>query len=312
MTLCVAAQCDAGVAEKVVIANDFSMESGIASAEIEYRKMQWIGQERYPVLMSGEQTRGLELIVCLEQYLDSRSSREQDVDFLSCCRLAVRKHKHTLANEYVSARLGIAYDDLLGTAHSSIPENQYVELLADIERMKLGCELLVIFFTSAQDSLLVRIDENGRVEVCSNFAAVGSGMYIAESSLFQREHSRAQTLSNTIYHVYEAMRLGARAPGVGIQFVMSVAAFSERHQLVSFSLVTPKYMKLLAKEFDKFGPRPLKNQVLHQRLLTRHFVISDDPRDDGTKPLSEKRSDRAHQNKPTIKRSVSRKSKQKQ
>lgn len=139
--------------------------------------------------------------------------------------------------------------------------------------MKLGCELLVIYF-EPQESMLIRIDDTGKLEICSNFAAVGSGMYIAESALFHREHSRGEGLANSLYHVYEAMRLGAYAPGVGTQFVMGVAHFPGR---VAWSFVKPQYMRVLNREFKKFGPKELKGQVLYPKYLSKLYAIQSDP-----------------------------------
>lgn len=129
MTLCVAAQCDHEDQDRVVVAADFSMESGIATAEIEHRKIRWIGKEQFPVLISGEHTRCLELIAHIEQMWDSRNDRQDEQAFMPSCRLPIRKHKHTLANEYVSARLGMSYDDFLGPMRVSIPEVNTVNFL---------------------------------------------------------------------------------------------------------------------------------------------------------------------------------------
>jgi hypothetical protein len=280
MTLCVAAQCVHKGQDQVVVAVDFSMETGIATAEIEHRKIRWIGQEQFPVLISGEHTRCVELIAHIEHIWDGREDRADEQAFLPSCRLAVRKHKHTLANEYVSAMLGMSYDDFLGPMRASIPDTQYREIMADVERMKIGCELLIIYF-EPQESMLIRIDENGKLEICSNFAAVGSGMYIAESVLFQREHSRGDRLADSIYHVYEAMRLGAYAPGVGTQFVMGIVQFSKQ---ALWMFVEPQYLRVLGREFKQFGPKRLTKRTLHQKFLRKLYRITNNPEDDGTVP----------------------------
>jgi 20S proteasome alpha/beta subunit len=280
MTLCVAAQCAYKGQDQVVVAVDLSMESGIATAEIEHRKIRWIGQEQFPVLISGEYTRCVELIAHIEHIWDSRKDRTEEQAFLPSCRLAVRKHKHTLANEYVSARLGMSYDNFLGPMRASIPDTQYREIMADIERMKTGCELLILYF-EPEESTLIRIDDSGKLEICSNFAAIGSGMYIAESALFQREHSRGDALADSIYHVYEAMRLGAYAPGVGTQFVMGIVQFPRQ---VLWTFLEPQYLRALGQDFKKFGPKKLAKRTLHHKFLKKLYRITNDPKDDGTVP----------------------------
>lgn len=262
MILCVAAQYVHKGQDRVVFAADFSMESGVATAEIERKKTVYICKEEFPVLIAGSGSRARELITYIQEFWNAADN--EDI-FLAACRLAIQKYKHGLANEYVSARLGISYDDLIGSFHSSIPDDQYRELLADISRMKLGCAVIVSYFDD-EESLLVRLEDDGSIEVCSNFSAIGTGMYIAESALFQREHTHSDSLADTIYHVYEAMRLGSHAPGVGKRFAMGIAHIKDSGT-VQWEHVQPSYMKLLEKEFKRFGPRKLKRQVLQAQFL---------------------------------------------
>jgi hypothetical protein len=273
MTLCVAAQCVDNSKDKVVVAFEFSMESGIAQAEIEQRKLNWIGCEHFPVLMAGTHSRCRELIGHISQAWHERAG---GVAFVACCREGIKRFKHMLANEYVGARLGMSYDDLLGKKRIAVPRAQYSELLTDIARMKLGGELLIVYFDGGE-SELVRIQDDGTLELCSNFAAIGSGMFIAESVFFQREYMRGNNLANSLYHVYEAMRLGAHGPGVGTTFIMGVVQFHSGMNDALWTFVEPGYLNLLEGEFQNFGPKPLKKQVIHRNFLRKLYLLKDMP-----------------------------------
>jgi hypothetical protein len=69
---------------------------------------------------------------------------------------------------------------------------------------------------------MYRIHETGMVEACTHFCAIGNGRSIAESVLFLRGHSGEESLPKAIYQIFEAMSLGANAPGVSDTFALSV------------------------------------------------------------------------------------------
>lgn len=263
MTLCIAAQCSDEDEVKVVLAADFAVESDIATAEIE-TKVYHVAKEQYPALIAGSGSRARELITYIGDLWDAA---EEGMLFLQACRDGVTKQKHALANEYVSAMLGVTYSDLLQSIHASIPEGKYLEMISDIANIRLGCDLIICQFQDSNDSLIVRVNGEGMAEVCNHFAAVGSGAYIAEASLFQRSHSQFDDLADTIYHVYEAMRLGSYAPGVGKEFRMHIARYTQKR--TEWHDIRAEYQAVLEKEFRKFGPKKIKDQVLQKKFVTK-------------------------------------------
>lgn len=262
MTLCVAAECmDRGI-EKVVFAADFAVESEFGKAEIEH-KTAYIGKEEFPVLMAGSGTRARELMTYIDEVWKEPESENRN--FLEACKEAIRRHKYNLADEYVSSRFGLPYVTLLGEMRQAVPDEQYREVMADIGRIRMGCDLIVVYFDGIE-SLVLRINDSGAIELCTNFAAIGSGLYLAEASLFQREHSASDSLALTIYHVYEAMKVGSLAPGVGKKFVMGIAHLGDDGYVRWFYL-QPKYLKALESEYRKFGPRNISGQVAKREWI---------------------------------------------
>lgn len=262
MTLCIAAQCTDNQEVKVVFAADFAVESDIATAEVE-NKILHCSSRAYPVLIAGSGSRARELCT----YISERWDEADEEIFLEICRKAVRNHKHVLADEYISSALGISYDELLTTFHQNLPVERYNSLISDVVEIRLGCDIIVCQLQDEEDALLVRINGNGDTEVCNNFAAIGSGMYIAESSLFHRQHAKEESLANTIYHVYEAMRLGSHAPGVGERFIMNIASYGNKQ--TRWSRISEEYLAKLEVEYKKFGPQEVKNQKLERKLIRK-------------------------------------------
>jgi hypothetical protein len=220
MTLCVAAQCWDNNESKIVYGTDLLSDSGIAKADIEGKAFS-VSKEEHVVLVSGSPSRAREIMTILNDLWETSEAAH----FINVCREALRRHKHDVADEYVSSQLGISYDKLLTEAYSGLPPDKYREIMDAVTECKPGCELVIGHFESSETSYLFRTNEYGILEACSNFAAVGSGMYMAEASLFQREHSEHDSLPDTIYHVFEAMKTGSRAPGVGEKTIMGVVSY---------------------------------------------------------------------------------------
>lgn len=269
MTLCVVAKGVDGKQTKAVLAADYSVETDIAKAEIQ-NKFMYVGDREYPVLIAGSSSRATELLARMADCGNSAKHQITEEDqFMRLCREAMKRHKHVIADEYVSARLGISYNTLLESVHKSIPPETYREILSDVTRIRLGCDVIVVFFswTTGEPSIL-RLSDDGTMELCSHFAAIGSGMYIAESSLFYREHSDLTPLADAIYRVYEAMRLGSHGPGVGEKFKTGIC-FAGQHGQTQWDYLKPEYMQHLEKEFRELGPQPIRPQTLHSEFLRR-------------------------------------------
>jgi hypothetical protein len=142
--------------------------------------------------------------------------------------------------------------------------------MTDVEKMRLDATLLIVYFDPENnESQLIQIDDS-ELQERSNFAAIGSGMPIAEAVFFQRKHSRISKLANSLYRVYEAMRLGgAASPGVGERFTMAIVHFRDND--AHWEYVEPGYHKLLENEFVKFGPKKLRGQTVHRDLLSQYY-----------------------------------------
>jgi hypothetical protein len=107
---------------------------------------------------------------------------------------------------------------------------------------------------------ILRIEEDGSLESCESFAAIGSGQDIANSVLFQRELEESDPTGRAIYCVYEAMTLGAIAPGVGEFFALDVLCpQGEMGKNVHGHWLNKKGQKFMGAQFKKRGPTPFTN-----------------------------------------------------
>jgi hypothetical protein len=284
MTLCVAAHCYEWKESKhkVVFAADLEMEGPTARAAIA-QKARFVGPHNFPVLLAGTTTRAIDLANTIDRVLrrDEKPrgslvpfAENQSVPYKELLEEAVLAQKRKIAAEMVAGAFGIGYQDFLDKGKETLPDDVYREMVYEINRTTLGCSLLVVAYNEFTPHIF-RIGETGLVETCESFAAIGSGSYIAESTLFQREHHEHTKLGKGIYNVYEAMKLGGHAPGVSSEFEIYIAEwdyFRERKVAgyegsVAFKVIGEKYQEYLLKLFKRYGPKPFDTAALKRNLI---------------------------------------------
>jgi hypothetical protein len=277
MTLCVAAESRAHrtLHHSIVFAADFEVEGETARAEIG-RKVIYTSLAHYPVLIAGTQTRAISLAQKISYLLDVSRPEKGEVHtpppWEQLLSEAIRLQKNDLANEITAVRFGLTYERFLEIGKASLPEEIFRETVAEISRTPLDCQLLVLGFSQSLTGMY-RVSPTGLVEICDNFAAIGSGYYLAESSFFQRSQKGDNNLGTTIYNVFEAMKLGASAPGVGEKFEIGVAEWEWFEKLptnegcVRCSYLEPQYYAYLEKKFKQYGPKQITTVDVKPRWI---------------------------------------------
>lgn len=265
MTLCVAAACQDRGKPRIVIATDWRAETGNAGGDIQ-DKLFWIN-DRIGVLVAGTVSRAVELRNTYKQYFaklenEQKAKPEKDreliteANVLDVFKFPLVVFKNKLANEYIGIKYGMTYDAFLGAiSRKEIPESIAEKEINNIGRIDPDCSLIILFFLEKTPYILKVVD--GELESCENFAAIGSGEDIANSVLFQREHESDSTLSKTIYRVYECMKLGAIAPGVGEEFTLDVLyPPGEKSEGIYGEWLNSKGKRFMEREFRNRGPKP--------------------------------------------------------
>lgn len=255
MTLCIAAAAEDRGRLRIVISSDWRIENSSSGAEIQ-DKLYWIGDE-WAVLIAGTITRAIELVDTYAEYfrgLRERNIKITDTTILDHVKKPPITQKYKIANEYVGALLGMTYKDFLTNGKQILPHKQFDEIVSDIQRLDLDCQLILSSFIDGAQRIY-KVCADCSVEASEHFAAIGSGSDIAESILFQRDHEGDLPIGQALYDVYEAARLGSKAPGVGNQHAISVLIPPRRGGKVSFSRVSDKGYRFLDRCFKKYGPK---------------------------------------------------------
>ncbi len=269
MTLCIAAVCyEKKDLPRLVVSTDWKHESGFASAENQ-DKLAWI-REDWPVLMAGTMTRAVHLKDTYRTFLDKKSEelktkyRSEIIDTLN---QPLTQFKHKLADVLIGSVLGISYDAFLTAGKSYLPETAFNELFSAVKRIRMDCQLILPLFIKG-DPFIFRVNDE-ELEYCDNFAAIGSGMDIAEAVLSQRKQDEECSLAKTIYHIFEAGKIVSLAPppGVGKDHTIVVFYPPTEGRTVAAKEISTKGYRFLEEKFRAYGPRRVGSFTLEDAFL---------------------------------------------
>jgi len=266
MTLCIAAATRDKHKPRIVIATDWKAGTEIAGAEIQ-DKLAW-ATDNIPVLLAGDVSRAIELKNTYRQFFEALGKRKPPVAATQhtigdLIRKPAAVFKSKLVNEYINLKYGLPYKAFReAVSKKEIPPSIATETYAEIGKLEFDCELILSMFL-ANEPYLFKVHSNGAVEECDSFVAIGTGSTIAEGVLYQREQQSSMPLGRTIYHVFEAMKLGTIASGVGKEHTIDVLyPQGERRKKIVGEYVSDRGKRFLERKFNKLGPKRFANMPL--------------------------------------------------
>ena len=275
MTLCIAAICQNRGKPRIVIGTDWKASTGEAGAENQ-DKMRWITDDM-PMLLAGTVSRAIELQATFKQFFDNLSKRTPPItanakNIGDLVRKPVLIQKSKLANEYVGLKFGMPYKEFReAVGKKQIPKSVATDAFAEIKSLDLDCSAIFPFFLEGA-AYIFQVQADGSVQECDNFAAIGSGSPIAEGVLFQRAQEDDMTLGRTVYHVYEAMKLGSIASDVGQEHTINVLyPPGEKGKELAGERLTEKAERFLHRKFVNLGPKKFVNMPLPEKFWRYDF-----------------------------------------
>lgn len=270
MTLCIAAACQERGNGRLVIATDWKVTTGSATAEIQ-DKLDWIS-DAVPVMIAGDISRAMELIDTYKAYFRRLKAKNKSEiypeDSFDTLKRPVGIHKQKLANELTSLKFGLTYKQFReAVGKNEIPTEVATETFNEIGRIDFKCSLIIAMFTR-KDPNIFKVDEFGTLCRCDNFATIGSGSAIAEGVLYQREQEAKMPIGRTAYHVFEAMKLGSIASDVGKEHTLNVLSPPPKGTTdVEISDISDKGKVFLERQFKRLGPKEFSNMKIPDGFL---------------------------------------------
>ena len=263
MTLCVAAACIEDDAPRVVIGTDWRVEGALAAGAEIQEKLYWINDDIF-VLIAGKVTRAIEL---RDVYRDILRRMEKNNDPLT--KFNIRRwirqapklyHKHRVDDEVGGMMGGLTFQEFLGSvSRKEIPDTIAGPVFRRVERTEIGCSLIVVAYVDGA-FYIFRVDPDGDVDECDNFAAIGEGIGIADGWLYFRASNSDDDATLQIYQVWEAMTIASQCVStVGKNLTVNLIyppGVKGKH--VCGDVVTSTGEKFLRGLYrDRFGPRKI-------------------------------------------------------
>jgi ATP-dependent protease HslVU (ClpYQ) peptidase subunit len=271
VTICIAAVCQHNNKPRIVLCTDWRGETYLGASETSDKRR--LLPNGWVALLAGDLNRAEELVALYESHLATKDSFADDNELFSFMKRPTETYKESLADSYIRQSLGISYREFLDRA-DKLPAEIVSAKLNEIDRIKLNAALILCGFirTSSEGSanpyLFVVEDEDNHsnvVRVEDNFAAIGSGAYVAIPSLHQREHDSEKSLMETLYAVFEAKELSRVVPGIGAATSIDVMdADAAKPMLWSITEAGYEHCSAL---FRKLGPKLDLSERMSERLF---------------------------------------------
>ena len=271
MTVCIAALCQHKGKPRIVLCTDWRGETYLGASETS-DKLRLL-PNGWVALLAGDLNRAEELVALYESHLAKKDRFADDNELFTFMKRPAEIFKESLADSYIRQSLGISYREFLDRSDKIPPEIVNAKL-NEIDRIKLSTSLILCgFIRIAQDDridpyLFVVEDEDSHsnvVRVEDNFAAIGSGAYVAIPALHQREHDSEKTLMETIYAVMEAKELSRVVPGIGAATSISVMD-ADADKPMLWSITEAGYKRCTAL-FGRLGPKLNISEKTSEKLF---------------------------------------------
>jgi 20S proteasome alpha/beta subunit len=260
MTLCIGARANvpSPLSKSLVFCFDFKVANDAWGSESEYKFH--ILSDQLLAMVAGSPAKAKELALMYEAHLKEVILSEATA--LEALRKPLADLKFRKADWYVRMRLGVSYLEFLNHGAAWFGSAITERYLASIESHQPNVEMIIGGFIDGAP-VLYRIarDEEGVLDLNTetNFCLIGSGAATAEPALHARSQTNTTALSETLYNVYEAKKIGESSPYVGqktrIYILHPPNGTSKRAPV---DMVTKEGEEWLAGLYAKYGPKKLK------------------------------------------------------
>lgn len=290
VTVCIAAMCEHNGEPRIVLCSDWKGEEGFGGSETtdKWRSL----PKGWEALIAGDLSRAEELIARYESHLKLMPDMPNDNTLYDEMKKPAHTQKAALIDDYVRQLLGISYVDFLSS--TTLPHEFVAKQLDEVARIRLGAQVILAGFcqfvpTMDINSYLFVVGEEHTestdvVRIADNFAAIGSGAYVAIPVMHQHEHESDKPLMETIYTIFEAKRLSEIVPGVGQATSLEIMEPSGKVKVLSDA----GYKQCMTL-FSKLGPK----LNLKEKTAKKYFELHDEFLEDADTDDDEPKTDAA-------------------
>jgi ATP-dependent protease HslVU (ClpYQ) peptidase subunit len=215
VTVCIAA---VGSENTIITASDLKITKGYYSADIVSLKT-WRIHPKWTAMLAGKISHHWPVTGELSRRLDDHKEYLEE-DVADLCTKAYISYQRKLAYEKVLSPFGLSLDSFLAK-RAELGDTMFERLWGEISRVQVGFDMLVVGFVGESPRIFVvsnPSEENPSfITYCDDvqFAAIGSGGYAAESTLFALSEYLGSSTESKIYQVLAAKFSSESASDVG-------------------------------------------------------------------------------------------------
>jgi hypothetical protein len=166
-------------------------------------------------------------------------------------RWPLRQRKKQLSDDYTYSHFNMPYDEFLAFGKAKLPEESFKNAVRDVAAIRLKANLIVAGFIDGSPEIYWT-DEDGSAHPLNDFAVIGEGQYLAQSTLMRREQESRTTLHETLYNVFEAKKYSEAVGSVGTSTFLGILSADGKRELTSYSVD-----RQLREWYNEYGPRDL-------------------------------------------------------
>lgn len=219
MTVCIAARCrTADKKHAIVTISDMKLSTGSYSGEMATLKVRHISRQ-WKCLIAGTFAHHVPLIDHISNAVGPWNTVISHEDIKQKCTNAFIAENKRLVEETILSPFGLTLETFL-KSRKELGESLYERTWAEIVRVKVDCQMIVCGFSPNPHIFTVEnptSDRPGFITDCDfpGFAAIGSGAYLADSTLFALQQNPVRSLAETIYLLSAAKFAAEAASDVG-------------------------------------------------------------------------------------------------
>lgn len=227
MTVCIAAKATWEDKDVIVSVTDTKLTTGLYSQESGALKVKRL-TKYWSVMIAGHFSQNRPIVDALRDELVKVGEETLDVGDVSaaCTKVYIAEAKR-LAEESILARFGLTMEDFLNS-RKRIGESLFERTWGEVSRIQIGCDFLVWGFDKAGSHIFCvsnpTIDNPSFItdHDFPGFAAIGTGSYLAESTMYAFDHHVLTPLPQAIYHATTAKFVAESASDVGASTILIV------------------------------------------------------------------------------------------
>jgi hypothetical protein len=207
--------CEGG--KTLLMASDMMITMQWVSGDLKTTKFRPLTPSCYAMFSGGDISPVGQILAKAQKKLLAQPSGEFAIwDVAKVFTEVYQEHLRAEAVNQVLSRYGWDTESFLKDGYRSLGPENFTEVRRQYEQVKLDCEFLVCGFDSSQKAYIFRVSNPGVSKDLSElgFWAIGSGEYIALTSLMAHQHMASQSLELAMYSVCEAKFAAEAAEGV--------------------------------------------------------------------------------------------------